>query len=216
MEDGYSRVTSSQLLAHLWEHHGIITANDTENNRNELSTPWNPDEPIDALWTRIKHVQQFAIYAGEALTEKAIIRLTLPCFESTGLFTHGVTTWRDVAETDWTLATYKAHFNKANRDRAYAVTIQSAGFHGANAATSSPTNRVVTTVPAPTLTIHPDTINFYWCWSHGLGKNPNHTSLTCNHPKEGHQTAATFSNPMSGNRNFANTRAPRQPPTPNV
>jgi hypothetical protein len=38
-----------------------------------------------------------------------------------------------------------------------------------------------------------------YCWSHGFGVGPKHTSETCRMPKDGHQRAATRENPMGGN-----------------
>jgi hypothetical protein len=51
--------------------------------------------------------------------------------------------------------------------------------------------------------------NFHYCWSHGLGRNSQHTSPTCTYPKEGHQTDATLDNMMEGCRLIA--RPPRHP-----
>eukprot|EP00957_Ditylum_brightwellii_P002991 228912-Ditylum_brightwellii.AAC.1 len=38
----------------------------------------------------------------------------------------------------------------------------------------------------------------YYCWSHGVTKNPNHQSSSCQHPKEGHLKEVTFLNQMGG------------------
>ena len=37
-----------------------------------------------------------------------------------------------------------------------------------------------------------------YCWSHGITKNLNHTSATCNRKKEGHKDQATLNNKMGG------------------
>ncbi len=49
----------------------------------------------------------------------------------------------------------------------------------------------------------------YYCWSHGLGKNPEHTSRKCRHPKEGHQETATADNMEGGNNTIFGRRTRR-------
>jgi hypothetical protein len=38
----------------------------------------------------------------------------------------------------------------------------------------------------------------YWCWSHGITTNLQHTSASCNCQKEGHKTEATLCNKSNG------------------
>jgi hypothetical protein len=47
---GYVDVTLPQLLTHLRTTYATLTDNDLETNRNKLSEPWNPDEPIEQPW----------------------------------------------------------------------------------------------------------------------------------------------------------------------
>ena len=46
----------------------------------------------------------------------------------------------------------------------------------------------------------------FYCWSHGLGRNPKHTSESCNSPLEGHKKEATLDNMMGGCNNIASRR----------
>jgi hypothetical protein len=41
-------------------------------------------------------------------------------------------------------------------------------------------------------------IPLFYCWSHGIGKNPNHTSSTCETKKAGHKNDATIMDRQSG------------------
>jgi hypothetical protein len=43
-----------------------------------------------------------------------------------------------------------------------------------------------------------DAIKLYYCWTHGLSKNPKNTSASCNAPGENHRTDATLENRMGG------------------
>ena len=47
---------------------------------------------------------------------------------------------------------------------------------------------------------------WYYCWTHGLGKNKNHTSATCNRQADGHKTGATLDNMMGGSAKIATRR----------
>jgi hypothetical protein len=51
-----------------------------------------------------------------------------------------------------------------------------------------------------------------YCWTHGTSNNARHTSATCQHPDENHQSEATMANPMGGSTRVwteADRRAPR-------
>jgi hypothetical protein len=56
----YADVTVPQILTHLRTTYATLTDDDLETNRSKLSTPWNPDEPIEQLWLRIKHIRAVA------------------------------------------------------------------------------------------------------------------------------------------------------------
>jgi hypothetical protein len=49
----------------------------------------------------------------------------------------------------------------------------------------------------------------YYCCSHGLGKNKDHTSPTCTFKKNGHINTATAYN-MQGGSNQIGSRSPRR------
>ena len=104
------------------------------------------------------------------------------------------------------MSLFRKHFTKANKERAKAVTVQTAGYHGANAA-SIPGGPAPSR--APTITANPEAITVYYCWTHGYRLNAAHTSRTCNKPKEDHKTAATHADRMGGSTNIGFVRPPR-------
>jgi hypothetical protein len=73
-----------------------------------------------------------------------------------------------------TMASFKEHFNKEDSERKRKLTAKSGGYHGAHGADS---NRP-----------------WYYCWSHGLGIDKQHTSPTCTFKKDGHIDTATADN----------------------
>ena len=68
-----------------------------------------------------------------------------------------------------------------------------------------------TSTSSPHVTTN-DGLLMYYCHTHGLGTNANHTSATCNRPAEGHQREATVSNMMGGNNKImtGGIRRPRR------
>ena len=223
---GFADVTATAMLVHLQHSYGQITADDIEDNRSTLSADWNVDSPIEDLWSRIQEAQRFSITAGpeEAISDAAVIRLTLSVFERTGVFDTIVEKWRDKAQLTWTMESFKLHFEAGNKERERKLTARTAGYHGANAAcivinpfTNTPVPETAAAVmqqntatpPGGSIRLESGKI-MYYCWSHGLGLNRGHTSANCERPKAGHQITAATDNLMGGcNYIMSRSRAPR-------
>jgi hypothetical protein len=56
-EFGYADVTIPNIITHLTTMYGQLTAADLENNRAKLTEQWNPDDPIEDLWKRIRVIR---------------------------------------------------------------------------------------------------------------------------------------------------------------
>ena len=70
MHTGYVGVTTLQMLTHLYDNYGNITAVDIENNDEEMRTPYNHALPIESLFHQIEVAVKFA-EAGKRPYEKA-------------------------------------------------------------------------------------------------------------------------------------------------
>ena len=222
---GYTDISPGVMLSHLKEHYGTISSDDIETNRNKLFTPINVDKPLETIWLRIKEVQCFALAANanEPISDDAVVRITLPMFEKTGVFDIVTEKWRDKPDIEWTMPLFKAHFDKGNKERIHKLTAKTAGYHGANAATTPPTlcEEVAAAATTPTSneppSIRTNNLTMYYCWSHGLGKNRAHTSATCQHKKDGHKDDATADKLMGGNnRIMSGFTRPAAPGTSNA
>lgn len=135
-------------------------------------TPWKISECASR-----RQVQRYATAGNEPLSDAAIMRLTLPVFEATGVFTSAVEKWRDLDEANWTLPNYQLHFQKANKERRRKLTAQMAGYHGAHHAAitshqpaAAPNHlplataaAATTPVPAPNFQVTTDSQQFYYC-----------------------------------------------------
>jgi hypothetical protein len=81
-------------------------------------------------------------------------------------------------------------------------------------AAAAQSNEPPTNTPRDTTSFHCNGIPLFYCWTHGLNRNPAHTSATCSHPSDGHKTAATLDQRMGGSGRITfgdrNARTPRR------
>jgi hypothetical protein len=210
---GYADVAIPAIVTHLTLTYGTLTASDLENNRDQLTEAWNPDDPIENLWRNIKVTRAVANQGGEAISDGTTIQLTLLALGKTGVHSHAIETWFDKDEADHTWANFQLHFNKHEKIRLSKLTAQGAGFHGAAKASSTPPpTNAQPPAGKPNGSYASNNIPLFYCWSHGLSKNVEHTSLTCNYQSEGHCPDATIDNRLGGvNKiNFGRSGKPRR------
>ena len=220
-EFGYADVDTPTIIAHLVTTYGTITATDLVTNRNSLADAWNPDEPFENLWKRIRSVRQMATTGGEAISDDATIELTISLLQQAGVYDHAITTWDDKELADQTWTNFQLHFDKQEKLRLKKLTAFVAGYHGANSANIIPPN---TAEPPPSNALaaaahvtnghNCDGEPLFYCWSHGLGKNPAHTSKTCSNTKDEHVAEATLMNCRGGSDriNCSKSGKARRPP----
>jgi hypothetical protein len=90
---GFADVPLTDLLAHLDIKYGKITQLQLEANLEELDKPWNPEEPIEDLWTAIETCIIFA-EDDDPISYASAIRKTLTVLEKTGVFNTACDDWR--------------------------------------------------------------------------------------------------------------------------
>jgi hypothetical protein len=187
---GFADVTITAFLTHLTTTYGTLDATEIEANRNLLSEAWNPDRPLEQLWIHISNIRDIASTSGRPINDDTTIQLTITALRRSGVYDHAIATWEERPEAEHTMANYKTHFIKMDKLRLKRITAQAAGFHGANQATGV---RLPVTPPPtpPASTIRSEQMDIHYCWTHGFGTNPNHTSATCSNKKEGHKDDAT-------------------------
>jgi hypothetical protein len=148
--------------------------------------------------------------------------------DKSGVYDHAITIWYDKPDVDQTWDNFVIHFNKQEKQRLKKLTAKAAGYHGANKATIIPPDEApagapdaiaaAAAAPCPIATPRYTSNNttLHYCWTHGLAKNPDHTSQNCSRPDEGHQKDATIDNRLGGiNKiNFGRTGKPRRQTPP--
>lgn len=195
----FAQVSVLDLLTHLNTAYSEITQEVLERNRDSIAVEWNPDDGIEAIFTRITHARQFANAAGaaHAIQESTAIYLALTAIDNTGVFMDPCSDWRKRPVVEQTLVNFQADFTHAWKERDRRISAKSAGFEAL--LTTSMKNKENN--PPPTSSkpdVYVNGIEMFYCWSHGLGFNPKHTSCTCNTKKEGHRDDATIKSRKGG------------------
>jgi hypothetical protein len=110
------------------------------------------------------------------------MRLTLTALEKAGVYDHPIKTWRDKPEGERIWTNFGPHFKHGEKERIHLLTAANAGFHGANMAitleptTTTPTTHLTAAATTQT-TFQYNTCPLYYCWTHGLNRNPKHTNM---------------------------------------
>jgi hypothetical protein len=189
---GYANVTTLTILEHLTTNYGTLSTDDLNNNINKLNEDWSPSDPIETIFTRIRECRTFAQY-DDPITEASAVRIAIQMVERSGVFGDAIKDWRKKANAEKTLANFFTDFRAADLERSRTATTRSAGYHNrAAAATTTP-------AVAPTAAGRSTIPTLAYCWLHGAGNNPEHTSATCKTPTVGHRCEATWDNMLGGN-----------------
>lgn len=210
---GFADVTPLAFMVHLRDSYGQLKPEDRGVLRESLRNPWNPDEPIEIIWTRTNEIVR-ALQGTEPVPVSAIIRDILFVFEQTGVFPRACEAWREGDPVNQTVNSLKLHFARYNDERLRTLTAKQAGYNASilNPSPPSPPENANLVSPdktqaanpnkTPTATPHAlldNGVKMFYCWTHGLGTNPKHCSNTCKNKGEGHKNTATADKMMDGN-----------------
>ena len=217
---GWGNTTCLQLLDHLWETYGTITAVELEANLVAMKAPWSTESPIQTVFTQLKDAIAFSSAGQDPISTATAIRAGYTIIYNTGLFETACREWRNTPLASQTLHSFRLHFTSADRDRRQTATTESSGYHSSNHAADTSLNTAISAAVALALknqkrsndrtntnrnnrpartpaSAPPDTLS--WCWTHGTTNNPDHTSSNCRKQASGHQSTSTISNKMGGN-----------------
>jgi hypothetical protein len=170
------------------------------------------------MFAQIEAGLRFSIAGNDKITAKNLVHIGCNVISNTGRFTIGCHAWRQLPSANKTWPAFKTHFKAANTDLHLTATTESAGFHGAaNSLTAQTTSEALAASQAALATSQaalaaalqgqanvattacPVTAgDRSYCWTHGFGRNANHTSTACLKKADGHQASATGTNKMGG------------------
>jgi hypothetical protein len=204
---GMSDIAVLTILNHLTTNYGTVTASDLITNRSKLETAWNPDQPFEDFWKHIQIIRNIATAGGDPILDGPTIELSLSALRKAGVYGHAIDTWYDKPEADQTWDNYQTHFRQQEKVRIKKLTAKHAGYGNANEAShlippndpapAPGTAAATTNRPGETQYICHET-KVYYCSTHGLTLNVDHTSLTCQKPGANHNKTATLLNRKGG------------------
>ena len=191
---GFANTTIEAILWFLDENYGTIDPDDHTVVENELDKHIDTTLPLRYYWNRVARAVAIAEEMETPFQPIRVVNACVKALEASALFPDEIKTWRTKPIADWTLANIQIHFNKAEKERNRKTNAAQAGYT-ANAAKEISNKENAGAGK-----------KMYYCWSHGLSLNPEHTSATCKNPKEGHETTATIFDMRGGSAKIARAR----------
>jgi hypothetical protein len=133
---GYANITARDMLDHLFETYGNITAVDLEVNFEHMRRSWDPNQPVESLFKQIQDCADFSEAGGVPIGPSQQINVGYAKIFATGLFMSACRRWNEKTAAEKTWTHFKSHFAAAHRQHRQmkGESAAHAGFHTANAA----------------------------------------------------------------------------------
>jgi hypothetical protein len=133
---GYTNISARDMLDHLLETYGNITAVDLEINFEHMRRAWDPQQPVESLFKQIQDCANYSEAGDFLIGNPQQINVGYAKIFATGHFMSACCRWNQKLTTEKTWTQVKSHFAAAHRQHKqmqgeYAAT---AGYHSANAA----------------------------------------------------------------------------------
>jgi hypothetical protein len=112
---GYANISSRDMLDHLFNTYGNITAVDLEINFEHMRRAWDPQQPVESLF---KHIQDFADYSeagGVLIGHPQQINVGYEHIFAMGHFMSACRRWNEKHTIEKTWTQFKSHFAAAHR-----------------------------------------------------------------------------------------------------
>jgi hypothetical protein len=135
---GYANISARDMLDHLFETYGNITAVDLEINFEHMRRAWDPQQPVESLFKKIQDCADYSEAGGVLIGHPQQINVGYAKIFATGHFMSACHRWNEKYAIEKTWTQFKSHFAAAHRQHnqmqgEYAAT---AGYHSTNAAVS--------------------------------------------------------------------------------
>ena len=91
---GYATVNVWTLIHHLLTTYGRITPNDLTHNDSKMRAPYQPDQPIETLFSQLEDAMAFAAAGGQAYSPEQVVNLAYALVFATGMYNDACKDWR--------------------------------------------------------------------------------------------------------------------------
>jgi hypothetical protein len=102
-----------EMLDNLRTKYGACTPNEKTVNNQRFDQPWDPNEPIEALFDRLEECYIFSIMAKPLFTLEQVIDKAIIVIQRTGLYETALLEWQGFEENNKTWEQLKLHFEEA-------------------------------------------------------------------------------------------------------
>jgi hypothetical protein len=135
---GYANTTARDMLDHLFETYGNITAVDLEINFENMRRAWDPQQPVESLFKQIQDCADYSESGGVLIGHPQKINVGYAKIFATDHFTSACRRWNEKHTIEKTWTQFKSHFAAAHRQhkQMQGESAATAGYHSANAAVS--------------------------------------------------------------------------------
>jgi hypothetical protein len=132
---GCSNISARDMLYHLFETYGNITAVYLEINFEHMRRAWDPQEPVETLFKQIQYCADYYEAGGVLIGHPQQINVGYAKIFATGHFMSACRRWNEKPSAEKTWTHFKSHFAAANRQhkQMQGESATTAGYHSANA-----------------------------------------------------------------------------------
>jgi hypothetical protein len=146
-----ANISARDMMDHLFETHGNITAVDLEINFEHMSRAWDPQQPVESLLKKIQDCADHSEAGGFLIGHPQQINVGYPNIFATGHFMSACRWWNVKYSIKKTWTHFKSHFADAHRQhkQMQGDSAATAGYHSANAAVGQTEDQMSETTIGP-------------------------------------------------------------------
>jgi hypothetical protein len=132
----YANISAKDMLDHLFETYGNITAVDPEINFEHMCRAWDPQQPVESLFKQIQDCADYSEAGGVLIGLPQQINVGYAKIFATCPFMSACRRWNEKHTIEKTWTQFKSHFAAAHRQhkQMQGESAATAGYHSANAA----------------------------------------------------------------------------------
>jgi hypothetical protein len=133
---GYANISAREMLDHLFETYGNITAVDLEIDFEHMRRAWDPQQPVETLFKQIQDCADYSKAGGVLIGHPQQINVGYAKKFATGHFMSACRRLNEKPSAENTWTHFKSHFAAAHRQhkQMQGESAATAGYHSANAA----------------------------------------------------------------------------------
>jgi hypothetical protein len=111
---GYTTISARDMLDHLFDTYGNITAVDLEINFENMRRAWDPQQPVESLFKQIQDCADYSEAGGVLVGHPQQINVGYAKIFATGQFTSACRQWNEKHNIEKTWTQFKSHFSAAH------------------------------------------------------------------------------------------------------